>query len=50
MELHDVFDELVCGVDGRGFLSRRDEVCHLGGPVRHREYAVEHSSVSGDSW
>ena len=50
MVLHDVFDELVCGVNGRGFLPRRYEVCHIGGPVRHREYAVVNASVSGDPW
>ena len=31
------FDKLVRGVDGRGFHPRRDKVCHLRGPVRHRE-------------
>ena len=49
MVLHDVLDELVCGVNGRGFLPRRDEVRHLGSSVRYCEYAVEHSSVPGDS-
>ena len=47
--LHDVSDELVGGVDGRGFLPRRDEVRHLGSSVRHCEYTVEHSAVAGDS-
>ena len=46
----NVSDELVGGVDGRGFLPRRDEVRHLGGPVRHREYVVVNPSVSGDPW
>ena len=49
MVLDDVADELVGGVDGRGLLPRRDEVCHLGGSVRHREHAVKHSTVAGDS-
>ena len=48
MVLHDVLDELVCGVDCRGFIPRRDEVCHLGGSVRNREYAVVHASVPCD--
>ena len=46
--LDDVPNELVGGVDGRGFLPRRDEVGHFGGPVCHREHAVVHASVSGD--
>ena len=50
MVLHDVLDELVCGVDGRGFLPGWDKVRHLGSPVRHREYAFVTASVSGDPW
>ena len=48
MELHDVFDELICGVYGRGLLPRLDEVRHLGSSVCHREYAVVDASFSGD--
>ena len=48
--LHDVIDELVCGVDGRGFSPCRDKVCHLGSPVCHREYAVVDAPISGDPW
>ena len=48
MVLYDVFDELVCGFDDRGILPRRDEVCHLGDPVRHCEDTVVHASVPGE--
>ena len=48
--LHDVLDKLVCGVDGRGFLSCLDKVCHLGISVRHREYAVVYAPIPCDPW
>ena len=46
--LHDVLDELVCGVDGRGFLPCRNKVCHIGSFVSHREYAVVNAPISSD--
>ena len=50
MVLHDVLDELVCGVDGRGFLLRRDKIDHLCSTVSHRKYAVVDASIPGDEW